>query len=168
MQSGWGRLAPLATALVQAVCRTVSPTVGCSGLGPSSLEVCPRMEMPQPLWQPVQCLATLAIRKLCLMFKWNFPYVHLFLLSLGLSLGTTEESVSPSSLLLSSGSSGYKIAWSQLFSSLNTLSLSLYEGWSRHLAIFAAFASPLCCLYWGAQSWAQHSGGFSDMVCLKA
>lgn len=104
------------------------PTVGCSGLGPSSLEVCPRMEMPQPLWQPVQCLATLAIRKLCLMFKWNFLYVHLFLLSLGLSLGTTEESVSPSSLLLSSGSSGYKIAWSQLFSSLNTLSLSLYEG----------------------------------------
>lgn len=88
---------------VQAPLRAASPTAGCSGPHPISFGVSPRIEIPRPLCQPVQCLIALAVRKVFVMFKRNILYFCSCPLSLGLLLGTAEKSLGPSSLLLPSG-----------------------------------------------------------------
>jgi len=50
-----------------------------------------------PLGSPFQYSVTLRVKKFFLMFRWNFLCFSLCLLPLVLLLGTTEESLAPSS-----------------------------------------------------------------------
>lgn len=136
---------------VQAPLRAASPTAGCSGPHPISFGVSPRIEIPRPLCQPVQCLIALAVRKVFLRFSFFLKGIscisvlaHCLLASYWALLRRVWVH------LLYSCHQAFvdigKIPWSLLFSWLNTHSLSSfssYKGCSDHLLVFVVLCSTL-------------------------
>jgi len=105
------------------------------------------------------------------MFKWSSLCLSLCPLPLVLSVGTTERSLAPSSLLLPTQVFVHtdEITPSLLFSRLSSPSipsLSSYDRCSSPFIILVAFrwshpSRSMSHLYWGAQCWTQQSRSVS-------